>query len=63
VGRVVGASDRTASEPACEPVTPAMMMATLFHQLFDLGELRVQRGLPREILAIVEGARPIPELI
>ena len=63
MGQVVGGSDRTASEPVSDPVTPAAMMATILHSLFDLGELRVQRGVPRDLLSMLERAQPIAELV
>jgi uncharacterized protein (DUF1501 family) len=62
VGQVVGRSDRNNGEPATDPVTPQMMMATILHTLFDIGQLRVARGLPRELTSVVEKAQPIREL-
>ena len=61
-GQVVGRSDRTNGAPATDPVTPQMMMATVLHTLFDVGQLRVARGLPRELMSVVENGQPIREL-
>lgn len=61
-GAVVGRSDRRNAEPNSEPVTPGDMMGTILHSLFDVGEMRVARGVPRDLLAIVENTSPIPGL-
>jgi hypothetical protein len=53
---------RNNGEPATDPVTPQMMMATILHTLFDVGRLRVARGLPRELMSVVENGQPIREL-
>ncbi len=58
-GAVIGAADRQNGEPADSPVTPRAMLGTIFHRLFDVGQLRVARGLPRELVQLVEGAEPI----
>jgi len=63
VGQVVGRSDRNNGEPATDPFAPQMMMATILHTLLDVGQLRVARGLPRELMSVVEKAQPIRELI
>jgi hypothetical protein len=58
-GQVIGRSSRQAEAPADEPVTPAALMATLMHALFDLPALRLQPGVPREIAALLESGEPI----
>ena len=62
MGQVVGQSDRLAAEPASDPVTPRHLMATIMHTLFDVGKLRVQRGLPSELVKTIDATRPIPQL-
>ena len=62
-GGVVGRSDRKNGEPATDPVTPRHMMATIVHSLFDIGQLRLAAGLPRDLLQFVEGMEPIRELV
>jgi hypothetical protein len=62
MGQVVGESSPKADEPASRPVTPQDLMATIFHvlgidptiQFNDFG------GRPKYM---VDGGRPIPELI
>ena len=63
MGRVIGQSDRNAAEPGCDPVTIPDLIATVFHTLFDVGELRTARGLPFEISRIIESGAPIPGLV
>jgi hypothetical protein len=60
---VVGKSTARAEEPASEPIRMNDMLATLLHTAYDLGEVRVQRGLPREMLALIDSGKPIPELV
>jgi uncharacterized protein (DUF1501 family) len=54
MGQVVGDSTRDAGEPNTTPVTPRHLMGTIAHTLFDLGRLRVARGLPDEIVKLTE---------
>jgi len=54
MGQVVGESTRDAGEPNTTPITPRHLMGTIAHTLFDLGRLRVARGLPDEIVKLTE---------
>jgi hypothetical protein len=54
MGQVIGESTRDASEPNTTPVTPRHLIGTIAHTLFDLGRLRVARGLPDEIVKLTE---------
>jgi len=63
MGQVIGQSSRKADEPDSDPITPLNLMATIMHTLFDVGKLRVQRGVPGELLSFVESAPPIAALI
>lgn len=62
MGQIVGRSDRKNDVPATEPITTGNLMATVMHTLFDVGVLRVARGVPRDLLATVEENRPIEAL-
>jgi hypothetical protein len=62
-GQVIGQSDRHAGEPAGEAVTPQQLMATIMHSMFDLGELRVNRSLPPEVVRRITEVSPIRELV
>jgi hypothetical protein len=61
MGQVIGQSARSGGEPASDPVRIKNVVATVLHSLFDVGQLRVTRGVPREILQMSE-ADPIPAL-
>ena len=61
-GQVVGHSDRTGSRPASQPISSSQVMATIMHSLFDIGQLRVQADLPKDLEQIVVNQQPIPEL-
>jgi hypothetical protein len=63
MGQVIGRSTSKAEEPATEPVRMPNLLGTILHTMFDMGEVRVQRGLPRELLTLADGAKPIPELV
>lgn len=61
MGQVVGQSNKIAAEPASEPVRIPNLVGTILHSLFDIGKLRVARGVPRELLTMAE-YRPIEVL-
>ena len=62
-GQVIGRSTRRAEKPASDPVRMNDLLATILHVMFDLGEVRLQRGLPPDLLALVESGRPIHGLV
>ncbi|HLY10664.1 MAG TPA: DUF1501 domain-containing protein [Planctomycetota bacterium] len=62
MGQVVGDSTRDAGEPNTSAITARHLMGTIAHTLFDLGKLRVARGLPDEIVRLTE-YDPIRELV
>ncbi len=62
-GQVIGQSSRRNEEPLSEPIGTDQMLGTVMHTLFDIGQLRVTRGIPREILAKLETSPPIPGLL
>jgi hypothetical protein len=61
MGQVIGQSDRHAAAPATVPVTNQHLIGTILHTLFDVGRLRLIRGLPRELGRMAEWD-PIPGL-
>jgi len=62
-GQVIGQSDKNASRPATTPYGPQDMLATIMHVLFDIGQLRLERGVPTEILRAISERPPIPALV
>ncbi len=62
MGQVIGQSARNGGEPNSEPVRIKNLIGTVMNTLFDTGKIRVQRGMPREILQMSEWD-PIPGLM
>lgn len=62
MGQVIGRSSRDASEPASSPYTIEHLVSTIMHTQFDLGTLRVARGLPSDMVRVATGGSPITEL-
>jgi uncharacterized protein (DUF1501 family) len=62
MGQVIGRSGPKNDVPASEPYSTQHLTATILHTLFDISALRVVRGLPRDILKLVENGEPIAEL-
>lgn len=62
-GQVIGRSQRTGDYPATEPIRLENLVATLFHTLFDVGRLRIDPRIPKELVDLVERAEPIRELL
>lgn len=60
---VIGQSDATAGRPATTPYTIDNLLGTIMHAMFDLGQLRLVQGLPREITQMLERSSPISELV
>jgi hypothetical protein len=63
MGRVIGQSNRDAGEPQSEPVTIKNLIATIMHTMVDVGDVRIQRGLPRDISQTMTSWEPIPGLL
>jgi len=63
MGQVVGQSARNVDVPASEPITPAHLLGTLVHLLFDVAQLRLLPGAPRDALKSIEDAPTISQLI
>jgi uncharacterized protein (DUF1501 family) len=61
-GQVIGRSNSNGGEPATTPVRIQNLVATILHSLFNVGELRLIPGLPREIAQVMTGWEPIPGL-
>ncbi len=61
-GQIIGRSSPDVGEPASDPVTIKNLVATVLHSLFDVGELRLVPGLPREIFDLIDNTQPIRPL-
>lgn len=62
MGQVIGQSTRHASEPQTEPIERKDLVTSIMHTLFDLGELRITRGVPGEIVQVATAGNIIPGL-
>lgn len=63
MGQVVGQSDGQAGRPATDKYTPANLLATVMDTVFDLGKLRLARGLPANLSRFIEESKPIAEVM
>ena len=63
MGQVIGSSDKKISVPASEPVSSQDVLATVMHTLFNIGELRVVRGVPTDVNRAITDGRPIEQLV
>jgi hypothetical protein len=59
-GQVIGKSSHDNGIPATEPMTTNHLLATVMHHLFDLGLVRVARGLPTALQNLLSNIEPIP---
>lgn len=62
MGQVIGQSDRQNRVPASTPIGPGNLLSTIMHFLFDVGQLRISRGVPSTLTRLIEDHRPIGEL-
>jgi uncharacterized protein (DUF1501 family) len=63
MGQVIGHSNKDAAEPQSDPVRIRDLIATVLNTLFDVGELRLAPGVPREVAQTMTGWEPIPGLL
>jgi len=62
MGQVIGRSSKDAGEPATDPIRIPNLISTILHSVFDIGQLRLVPGLPRELTQQMVAADPITEL-
>lgn len=63
MGHVVGQSDANATRPATEPFNPTHLLSTIMHTLFDLGQLRLDASVPRDVANVLQAGEPILPLM
>ena len=61
-GQVIGKSDRNNGAPVGEPISTPNLLSTVMHYLFDVGALRVARGLPSNLIKRIGDVKPIEAL-
>jgi hypothetical protein len=62
-GQIIGQSARRNDVPTTEPISTSQLFGTVMHTLLDLPTLRLARGVPRDLLALLERSAPIPGLV
>jgi hypothetical protein len=63
MGQVIGRSTSNGGDASANPVRIQNLLATIMHQVFEVGEVRLVPGLPREIAQTMTGWEPIDGLI
>jgi uncharacterized protein (DUF1501 family) len=63
MGQVIGRSTANGGDAATTPIRIQNVIATIMHQLFEMGEVRLVPGLPREIAQTMTGWEPIDGLV
>ncbi len=63
MGQVIGQTTRDAGEAASTPVKIPNLISTVLHSVFDVGQLRLMPGVPRELTQQLINADPIPGLL
>ncbi len=63
MGQVIGQSTRDAGEAASTPVKIPNLISTVLHSVFDVGQLRLMPGVPRELTQQLINVDPIPGLL
>lgn len=62
MGQAIGQSSPRLDAPASDPIGLENLLATVMHCLFDVGQLRVQTNIPRDVAALLERSEPIAGL-
>lgn len=63
MGQVIGESTRNGGEPHTTPIRIPNLVSTILNSVFDVGQLRLVPGLPRELTQQLVGVDPIPGLL
>ena len=53
-GQIIGQSTAKNDAPASEPIGPAHLLSTVLHALFDIGQMRLDTSLPRDLAKLAE---------
>jgi uncharacterized protein (DUF1501 family) len=61
-GQIIGQATRKNDAPAADPIRPAHLASTVIHALFDVGLMRLDPSVPRDLARLAE-APPIAELL
>lgn len=61
-GQVIGQSTRDGGEPLTSPYDTSHLISTIMHTLFDVGQMRITRGLSGDAVRFAQSGEPIREL-
>jgi hypothetical protein len=62
MGQVIGQAGRNNDEPSGDAVSTPNLLATVMHYLFDIGKVRLDPSVPRDLARRLETAAPIAPL-
>jgi len=62
MGQVIGKSNAKAEVPASDPIGLNHMMTTIMHTVFDVGKMRLDPTVPRDMAQLIQNGSPIEEL-
>jgi hypothetical protein len=54
MGQVIGQSDKQAAKPIDRSHRPEHLLSTILHTVFDVGQLRLEQQVPREVIRMAE---------
>jgi len=63
MGQVIGRSTADGGRPASDPVHLQNLYATIMHSLFDVGQVRLMRGLGNDVIRMITEGTPIRQLM
>lgn len=63
MGQVIGQSTRDVGEPLSEAYSIRNLQATIMHSLLDVGQVRIARGIPTDVIQATTSASPIAGLL
>lgn len=63
MGQVIGQSTRDAGEPLSEPQGIDNLISTIMHTLLRPSEVRLQTGLPNDLVRAITSSQPIPGVL
>jgi uncharacterized protein (DUF1501 family) len=63
MGQIIGASNKTVSEPARDPVSSNHLLGTVMHTLLDIPNLRLRTDLPDDVHRAITNSQPIRQLV
>lgn len=63
MGQVIGQSTKGADMPASDPISPAHILGTMMHTVFDIGQLRLDSSVPQDLSRLIQNSQPIRELV